>query len=194
MTEKEKALKNIQTAVMMYDSSHLLFKVFQKEVVTEKKDGAASYLITANVLAAFGIENALKALIRREGKDLKNIHNLRALYDLLSPSTQKRVQEKGAAYRIPMNEKTAGIRVEGVIDEHQETFQEWRYRESAPDLLPTLPGILTDTLWLFIETHNERYGKDAEREQRQKAGQESPGASARIMQYAENVLLSDTAN
>ena len=191
MNEKEKALKNIQTAVMMYDSSHLLFKAFQKEVATEKKDGAASYLITANVLAAFGIENALKALIRREGKNPMNIHNLRALYDLLSPSTQKRVQEKGAAYSIPMNEKATGIRVEGVIDEHQETFQEWRYRETGPNLLPTLPGILTDTLWLFIETHNERYGHVVAREQRQITNEESPGASARVVQYAQNVLLSD---
>ena len=88
-----------------------------------------------------------------------------------------------------MNGKVMGIKVEGVIDEHQETFQEWRYREKGPDLLPTLPGLLTDTLWLFIEAHDERYGEDVKREQEQRVGRESPGASARIVRYAQNVLL-----
>ena len=191
MNEKERAAKNIGTAIAMYHSSFVLKKAFDESLSGTKAERARAGgpFLAESILATFGIENALKALIRKEGKPPKNIHNLRKLYDLLAPETQQRIREKGAAIDIPGNGKVMGIRVEGVIDEHQDSFEELRYRESGKDL-PMIPGVLTDTLWAIIETHQEKYGEDVKREEKQRTGQVSPATMPeRLKKYYENVFM-----
>ena len=165
MNEKERATKNIQTAVAMYHYQ-VLSEAFEKGIdgTKEEREQAMGSFLAANALGAFGIENALKALIRREGKNPGNIHNLRKLYDKLKPETQQRISEKSAAIDIRVNGKVRRIRVEGVIDEHQESFEEWRYREAGKSL-PVLLGVLPGTLQAIIQTHSEKYGADIKREE-----------------------------
>ena len=58
------------------------------------------------------------------------------------------------------------IKVEGVMEEHQESFQEWRYRESEKHL-PIIPGVLSGTLQAVIQTHEEKHGEDIKKEKKQ---------------------------
>ena len=188
--ERDKAAKNIQTAGAMYHSYQVLIEAYEKgrDGTKEEQDRAMGSFLAANALGAFGIENALKALIRREGKTPKNIHNLRKLYDKLKPETQQRISEKCAAISIPVNGEIRYIQVEGVIDEHQESFEEWRYRESGKDL-PAVLGVLPETLQAIIQTHSEKYGEAIKREEKQRAGQFSQAMHERAMNYVENVLM-----
>ena len=78
--------------------------------------------------------------------------------------------------------------MEEVIDEHQESFEEWRYRESGKDL-PAVLGVLPGTLQALIQTHNEKYGADIKREEKQGTGQVSQAMHERAMNYVENVLM-----
>ena len=188
--ERAKATKNIQTAVAMYHSHQVLSEAFEKGIdgTKEEQDRAKGFFLAANALGAFGIENALKALIRREGKTPKNIHNLRKLYDKLKPETRQRISEKSAAIGIRVNGEVRGIRVEGVIDEHQESFEEWRYREVEKSL-PVLLGVVPGTLQAIIQTHSEKYGADIKREEKQGTGQAPPAMVKEALEYYENVLM-----
>ena len=154
---------------------------------------AVTFVISSNILGAFGIENALKALIRREGGDpnklkVKDRHNLKKLYGMLAPETRQCICEKGASISIRVNGEVRHIRVEGVIEEHQESFQEWRYRESGKDL-PVVTGVLSVTLQALIRTHEEKYGEDLKNEEKQKTGGVSPAMHERAMKYVEHVLM-----
>ena len=70
MNEKERATKNIQTAMAMRHSYQVLIEAYEKgrDGTKEEQEQAAGSFLAANALGAFGIENALKALIRREGE------------------------------------------------------------------------------------------------------------------------------
>ena len=190
MNDKERATKNIRTAVAMYHSASLVHAAFEKGMggTKEEQQRAMTFVISSNILGAFGIENDLKALIRREGKNPKNIHNLRKLYEMLAPETQQGIREKGEAISIRVNGKGMRIRVEGVIDEHQESFQEWRYREAGKDL-PVVLGVLPGTLQALIQTHEEKYGEDLKGEEKQGADRVSPAMHERAMKYYKNVLM-----
>ena len=190
MNEKERATKNIGTAMRMHRSHQVLIEAYEKwrDGTKEEQGRAGDCFIAANILGAFGIENALKALIRRERKKPKGIHNLRKLYDKLEPKTQQRIREKCAAISIPVKEEIRYIRVEGVMDEHQKSFQDWRYMESGKDL-PTLLGVLPITLQVLIQTHDEKYREDLKREEKQETGGVSPVMHERVMSYVENVLM-----
>lgn len=53
-----------------------------------------------------------------------------------------------------------------------------------------IPGVLTDTLWAIIETHQEKYGEDVKREEKQRTGQVSPATMPeRLKKYYENVFM-----
>ena len=187
---KKRAATNIGTAVAMHQAAVTLKGTFDKALrgtPEEERAQVGGSFLAESILAAFGIENALKALIRREGKDPNNLHNLKKLYGMLHSETQKRICEKGAS--IPTGGRTRGIRVEGVIDAHQNSFQELRYRESGKDL-PVIPGLLTNTLWAIIETHQEKYGEEVKREERQRTGQVLPATPPEAGQkYYESVLI-----
>lgn len=193
--KEERASKNIKTATSMYHAFHVLTEAYEqgRDGKREEQDQAAGSFLAANILGAFGIENALKALIRREGKDpddLKNKdrHNLKKLYEMLASETQRSICEKAAAIDTPVNGEVRHIRVEGVMDEHQESFQEWRYRESGKDL-PVVFSVLQGTLHALIRVHSEKYGEDLKREKKQKTGGVSPAMHERAMKYVEHVLM-----
>ena len=189
--EKEKAITNIGTAICMCQSSLVLKKEFDQEMrgTKEERARAGGPFLAEGILAAFGIENALKALIRREGKKPGNIHNLWTLYEMLAPETQNRIREKGVALNIPRNGEVVGLQVEGVIKEHRESFQELRYRESRK-VLPVIPGLLTDTLRVIIDVHREKYGEDVKREEEQSTGQVSPETvPERLEKYLKTVFV-----
>ena len=181
MNDKKRATKNINTAKDMCRSVALLHAAL-------KEGNQRAIVISSTVLGTFGIETALKALILREGKNPGNIHNLRKLYDKLAPETQQRICEKGAAIDIRVNGKGMRIRVEGVIDEHQESFQEWRYREAGKDL-PVVLSVLPGTLQALIQTHDEKYGEDIKREKKQETDQAPSAMSERGMEYRKKVLI-----
>ena len=179
--ERKAATSNIHTAASMYYSAQVLWTIPAKEKNGTKEDQERGngLILGANILAPFGIENALKALIRREGKAPGNIHNLRDLYNKLDPETQRRIREKGAA---------SGIRVEGVIGEHQKSFEEWRYRDDGEGLIAD-PDALAVTLQALIETYNERYGEDIKREKKQGTGQLSQTMTDRAREYLKNARM-----
>ena len=181
--ERETATKNIRTAVSMHLSSQVLWATSAKEKngTKEELERGNGLILGANILAPFGIENALKALIRREGKDPKKDHNLRKLYDKLAPGTQQRICEKVAAMDI-------GVRVEGVIDEHQNSFEEWRYRDGGEGLIAD-PDALAAILQALIQIYNERYGEDIKREKRQGTGQLSQAMTDRVNKYLKKVRM-----
>ena len=56
------------------------------------------------------------------------------------------------------------IRVEGVMEEHQNSFQEWRYRE-AERYLPVVTGVLPGTLQALIQTYQEKVRSRGQREE-----------------------------
>ncbi len=190
--ERANALKNIQTAVAMYHSCYGLIETFEKQIngTKEEQNRAKGFFLGGNILGAFGIENALKALIWREGKNPKNIHNLRKLYDKLVPATQQLIREKITAIDIWVNGKVMRIRVEGVIDEHQESFQDWRYKETEKSW-SVVSGVLPATLLALIQTHSEKYGEDIKREEKQGTSQTSPPAEMikDAIEYYNNVLM-----
>ena len=192
--ERAEATQNIRTAVAMYHSSQMLIEAFGKGIdgTKEEQDRAKGFFSAANILGAFGIETALKALIRREGKTPKKIHNLKELYGMLASETQQRISEKSAAIDIRVNGKVRRIRVEGVIDEHQESFKEWRYWEAGKKSLPVLLGVVPGTLRAIIQTHSEKYGADIKREEKQGTGQVSQAMHDRAMNYYENVLMPES--
>ena len=191
--ERAEATQNIGTAVAMHHSSQMLMEAFEKGIdgTKEEQDRARGFFSAGNILGAFGIETALKALIRREGKTPENIHNLKKLYGELEPGTRRRISEKSAAIGIRVNGKVRRIRVEGVIDEHQESFKEWRYWE-AGKFLPVLLGVVPGTLQAIIQTHSEKYGADIKREEKQGTGQFSQAMHDRAMNYYENVLMPES--
>ena len=81
-----------------------------------------------------------------------------------------------------------GVNVEGVIEEHQESFQEWRYRESGKNL-PVILGVLSGTLQIIIETHDEEYGEEIREEENEEEETPSPEARNRAMEYHRKVLM-----
>ena len=99
---KERAAKNISTAVAMYHAAAALSVEFEKAMrgTEEERVRILPFHLSIGIPQVFGIETALKALIRRQGKNPPNIHNLRKLYDMLAPETQKSISEKSAAIDI----------------------------------------------------------------------------------------------
>ena len=102
MDNKARAIRHIETAEAMYDSSYVLNETYKKKLGGKNKipGRAGSFFITANVLAAFGIENVLKALLRRQGIKPKKTHNLQKLYKELDCRTKKRLRKRGASIGI----------------------------------------------------------------------------------------------
>ena len=78
--------------------------------------------------------------------------------------------------------------MEGVIDEHQESFEEWRYRDDGEGLIAD-PDALAATLQTLIEIHNERYGEDIKREKKQGTGQLSQAMTERARKYLKNARM-----
>ena len=112
---KERAAKNIRTAVAMYHAAAALNVEFEKAMrgTEEERVRILPFHLSIGILQVFGIETALKALIRREDKNPPNIHNLRKLYDMLDPKTQKSISEKSAAIDIRVKGTAMSILVEG---------------------------------------------------------------------------------
>ena len=164
---KERAAKNIRTAEAMYHASIALSVEFEKAMrgTEEEKVRIFPFHLSTGILQVFGIETALKALIRRQGENPPNTHNLRELYDMLAPKTQKNISEKIAAIDIRVEGTAMSIRVEGVMEEHQNSFQQWRYREDGRDL-PVVTGVLAGTLQALIQTYQEKYGAEDSREEK----------------------------
>ena len=188
---KERAAKNIRTAVAMYHAAAALSVEFEKAMrgTEEERVRILPFHLSIGILQVFGIETALKALIRRQGKNPPNIHNLRKLYDMLAPETQKSISEKSAAIDIRVKGTAMSILVEGVMDEHQNSFQEWRYREDEK-FLPVVTGVLPGTLQAVIQTYQEKYGaEDSRREKNQGTQNPPPGMQARAIEYYKNVLI-----
>ena len=166
MAENQKASKNIETACSTYEASVVLGRKIEERMgkteeerrraTNEQRQQAARLWVPETILSAFGIETALKALIRREGGKPKKIHDLYCLYRMLAPEAQKRICEKAEAIVIPSEGGGKAVRVEKVIKEHRNSFEEWRYGESGKDLLATF-GVLQGTLKAVIETYEEKY-------------------------------------
>ena len=188
---KERAAKNISTAVAMYHAAAALNVEFEKAMkgTEEERVRILPIHLSIGILQVFGIETALKALIRRQGKKPPNIHNLRKLYEMLASETQKIISEKSAAIDIRVEGTAMSIRVEGVMEEHQNSFQEWRYREDEK-YLPVVSGVLPGTLQAVIQTYQEKYGaEDSQREKNQGTQNPPPEMQKRAMEYYENVLI-----
>ena len=187
---KERAAKNIRTAEAMYHASIALSVEFEKAMrgTEEEKVRIFPFHLSTGILQVFGIETALKALIRRQGENPPNTHNLRELYDMLAPKTQKNISEKIAAIDIRVEGTAMSIRVEGVMEEHQNSFQQWRYREDGRDL-PVVTGVLAGTLQALIQTYQEKYGAEDSREEKKQGTQNPPPEmQKRAIEYYENVL------
>ena len=188
---KERAAKNIRTAVAMYHAAAALNVEFEKAMrgTEEESVRILPFHLSIGILQVFGIETALKALIRRQGKNPPNIHNLRKLYDMLAPQTQKSISEKSAAIDIRVKGTAMSILVEGVMEEHQNSFQEWRYREDEK-YLPVVTGVLPGTLQAVIQTYQEKYGAEDSREEENQGTQKpQPGMQTRAIEYYKNVLI-----
>lgn len=188
---KERAAKNISTAVAMYHAAAALSVEFEKAIkgTEEERVRILPIHLSIGILQVFGIETALKALIRRQGKKPPNIHNLHKLYEMLAPETQKIISEKSAAIDIRVNGTAMSIIVEGVMKEHQNSFQEWRYREDEK-CLPVVTGVLPGTLQAVIQTYHEKYGADSSRREKNKGTQKPPpGMQERAIEYYKNVLI-----
>ena len=188
---KARAAKNIRTAVAMYHASAALNVEFEKAMNGTKEERVSKlpFHLSIVILQVFGIETALKALIRRQGENPPNTHNLRKLYDMLTPEIQKSISEKSAAIDIQVNGRAMSIRVEGVMEEHQNSFQEWRYREDER-YLPVVTGVLPGTLQALVQTYQEKYGAEDSREEENQGTQKpQPRMQTRAIEYYKNVLI-----
>ena len=175
----------------MYHAAAALNVEFEKAMngTEEERERILSFHMSIGILQVFGIETALKALIRRQGENPPNSHNLRKLYDMLTPEIQKSISEKSAAIDIQVKGRAMSIRVEGVMEEHQNSFQEWRYRE-AERYLPVVTGVLPGTLQALIQTYQEKYGAEDSREEENQGTQKpQPRIQKRAIEYYKNVLI-----
>ena len=132
----------------------------QERATNEQREQGVRLWVADTILSAFGLETALKALIRREGGKPKKIHDLYCLYEMLAPETQKRICEKAEKIVIPSKGGGRTLRAEEVIKEHRSSFEEWRYGESGKDVLVVF-GVLRGTLKAVIETYEENYPGEA---------------------------------
>ena len=179
---KKDADSNITTAVAMYHAGTTLGEEFEKKTKGPEEDRARrrSLLIPMVVLQVFGIEIALKALIMRQGETPPRSHNLLELYETLAYETQKSIREKGAA----MN-----IRVQGVMVEHRNSLQEWRYREDGKALIVD-PGAIGGTLHAVLQTYEEKYkARDGREERKQVSTKPDPRMLAKAPEYDANVHI-----
>ena len=166
----QKASRNIETARSTYEASVVLSQKIEEKIgkteeereqaTNEQREQGVRLWVADTLLSAFGIEVALKALIRREGKEPPNIHDLYRLYKMLALKTQKRICEKAEKIVIPSREGEKVIQAEEVIKEHRKSFEEWRYGESGKNL-DVVFGVLRGTLKAVIETCEENYPGEA---------------------------------
>ena len=70
------------------------------------------------------------------------------------------------------------ILVEGVMEVHQNSFQEWRYREDEK-YLPVVTGVLPGTLQAVIQTYQEKYGAEDSREKKIREHKNPPPENAK---------------
>lgn len=151
------ASRNIERAYSVYEASVVLGREIeermgkteeeQQQATDEQREEAARLWSVETFLSAFGIETALKALIRRQEKEpkkeLKKIHDLHHLYKELEAETQERICEKVK-------------NTEEVMKAHRNSFLDWRYGESGKNL-DVSDGVLRETLKAMIETYREKY-------------------------------------
>lgn len=192
MDENEKADRNIDTARSSYETSVVLGREIkerigkteeeQERATNEQRQQGVRLWVADTILSVFGIEVALKALIRREGKEPPNIHDLYRLYKMLAPRTRKRICEKAEKLEaISPKEGGEVIRAEEVIKKHRKSFEEWRYGESGKNL-DVVFGVLRGTLKAVIETYEEKYPGEA-----MKVGKMDPQDEQK-KEYLRNVL------
>lgn len=159
---------HIRTAAAISGVTDLLYEEFQQlwhRPPPDKGQWPAWHVLAIIVmLVAFGIEHALKALLRKQGckpSHIRNLrHDLRKLYKELDSHTQTRIQENADVLDPPIKHggKVTSFSVEAVLNEHRDSFQEWRYHEYR------FPGVMVETLIYtlvaMLHTYHDLYGTD----------------------------------
>jgi len=168
----------IHFAVGMYNAASVITKEFSKlNLGSEaKKAERRSLILPLVVVCAFGIELALKAVIRRQGEASPKTHDLYELFGLLSPENKKFVRE------MTINIKK-DVDVDRTMKVYRNAFQEWRYPDSSRDPLLVDPDLLKLILAVVISLHSEKYGEDLELDLNKVDSQ--PGVPLRIQKKVE---------
>lgn len=149
----------IKTAVGMFNAGELLREYFErKDVGTEDEKGRRiSTFIPMVVTYIFGIEVGLKALIQGQGQKPPHIHDLKKLYNRVSSTVRKRIEDKLATYTGELRVNLAGL-----LTRHRNSLQEWRYLGDFQGSQIVHPSLIGATLRAIIEVHTEVYGVETD--------------------------------
>lgn len=86
----------------------------------EKNKQSVSSYTSSIVLFALSIEIGLKALLQLEGKKIRRIHNLKKLYDCLSPDTKNLIDKN-------LREERFKVNLIEYLERNGDSFETWRY-------------------------------------------------------------------
>ena len=179
-------MDRIKTAVSMFNAGAVLCEEFDKlnKGTEDIKARRRSLIIPIVIVYIFGIEMALKAMIKREGEDPGKIHDLLKLYKKLLPKTQKNINEKVSKIGINASD------VQNVMEEYQNSLQEWRYMEDFDDSPLVDLRALQVTLCTIINIHTDRYGAEMKEEKQVSQNQTGvpPNIQGIMSEYQKNMF------
>lgn len=153
----------ISNARCILNGVKVLQENFDKHSILEsehEKSEKLSLILPMLILGFFGIEVALKALIERQGKKPRNIHDLKELYAKLSCNTKIRIKENFNKHvRFDDDRQDDFKDLEKFISNNRKGFEFWRYSwENKPGQTRLIdPGMILAVLWVIIVTHEELY-------------------------------------
>ena len=178
-------MDHINTAVSMCNAGDVLQQEFVRydQGTEEEKARRRSLIIPMVVVYAFGIEVALKAIIKRQGETPDQIHDLLKLYEKIPVEAQENINERVSAIVPNVSD------VQKLLKEHQESFVKWRYLEDFDGPHVVSLGALQATLRATIEECNCRYGTESKKESVPQGQDGVPKAiQNKATQYAKDVF------
>ena len=178
-------MDHINTAVSMCNAGDVLQKEFVRydQGTEEEKARRRSLIIPMVVVYAFGIEVALKAIIKRQRETPDQIHDLLKLYEKIPVEAQENINERVSAIVPNVSD------VQKLLKEHQESFVKWRYLEDLDGPHVVSLGALQATLRATIEECNCRYGTESKKESVPQGQDGVPKAiQNKATQYAKDVF------
>lgn len=147
-------MDSINTAVSMFNAGNVLRNEFERyqSGTEDEKARRRSLIIPLVVVYVFGIETALKAIIKAQGGKPWG-HDLLELYRELSDDN------KGSVNRKILEKGVNASDAKSVLEYYRNSFQEWRYMEDMETPLLAAPGTLEAILYSIITLHTEKYGE-----------------------------------
>lgn len=86
----------------------------------EETQNGSSFLISSIVLYSLSIEIGIKAILNIEGKAGVTGHDLKDLFDQITPNTKDKIKDN-------LSKEQFKIKFDSYLDENKDDFMSWRY-------------------------------------------------------------------